>query len=143
MNKQSEERLIFITQKLRLLSIERLRLITEESHLQHELNSILITSVLNQPNISSSELTHQAKGNFEPKKTFRDSQGSVINIGDAVSFLTPTKFKDTEGIVHSFSPKRVISLNSEDRKVVKDSKNLLILKKDTSNLTKSAVKKEH
>ena len=132
MDEQSKDRCIHITQQLCLLSIEKQRIIAEEADLQHELNTILITSAIKQTsdlNYSTQAKPSTAKDNPKPKKDFQDRDGTVIDIRDTVSFLTPTKYKGTEGVVHQFSPKRVTTLNKDDRKVVKDSSNIRVVKK--------------
>lgn len=135
MDEQSKDRCIHITQQLCLLSIEKQRIIAEEADLQHELNTILITSAVKQTsdlNYSFQPKPSTTKRNHKPNKDLRDRDGTVIDIGDTVSFLTATKYKGTEGVVHQFSPKRVTALNKDGRKVIKDSNNLRVVKKTTS-----------
>ena len=63
----------------------------------------------------------------------RDREGNLIEIGDTVKSLTPTKFKGTKGIVSNFSPSRVTSITKDKRKVSKASRNLSIIKKHNAS----------
>ena len=76
----------------------------------------------------------------ETSESRRDRQGNIIEIGDTVKFLTPTKFKGSQGVVSSFSPVRVTSVTKDKRKVSKNSHNLSVIKKRDS-LTERIPKK--
>ena len=142
MNQQDKKRIIFITQQLKVLAIERKRILEEESNLQQEFNSIVADKLLDLPNqvIQSTPIKEQ-KRKESSNKEFRDTNGNRINIGDTVSFLTKTKFKGTEGVVHRFSPKRVIARNKDNREVARTDHNLLIIKKAPEEGT--SVKDDH
>ena len=133
MNKEEENRIISITQRLSELSIKQNHILSEESDLQQEFNSIVAARIL-QTNHVNSKLSTPVKGNTtqgeRAKKEFRDRNRQLIEIGDTVSFLTETKFNGSEGLVHRFSPKRVIALNKDKREIAKVDHNLLVIKKN-------------
>ena len=130
MNQQDKKRIIFITQQLKALAIEKKQILEEESNLQQEFNTIIADKLLDLPNqVIHSTPVKEQKRKESSKKEFRDRNGNRIDIGDTVSFLTKTKFKGTEGVVHHFSPKRVITLNEDNREVARTDHNLLVIKK--------------
>ena len=80
--------------------------------------------------LSSERRTTESRQEIkETSKSRRDRQGNIIEIGDTVKFLTPTKFKGSQGVVSSFSPVRVTSVTKDKRKVSKNSHNLSVIKK--------------
>ena len=130
MSQRDNDHIIYITQQLKLLAIEKKRVLEQESSLQQEFNMIVASKILSSSNQESYSTPVKEQKRKEPiKREFRDRDGNHIDIGDTVNFLTETKFNRTEGIVHRFSPKRVIALNEDKREIVKTYHNLLIIKK--------------
>ena len=127
-NKQKMNKL---AQKLSELRVKREE-IAEEEHAIH--TELLFLSSERQ--IVKGKTT----ASLPPKTNQQDSEGKLIDIGDTVKFLTPTKFDRTTGVVHSFSPLRVTSLNKDKRKVVKSSHNLTIVRKGDQSTDLSRAK---
>ena len=117
-----------LVQQLTDLILQRDRISQREEIIHTEL--LLLVNNHN-TNVSSQSRKHS--------KQFKDCKGKIINIGDAVEFLTPTKFKGTTGIVDSFSPHRVTSINKDGQKISKASHNLIVKEK----FTKSSIKNEY
>ena len=116
-NKQKINELV---QRLSKLWVKREEIAEEEDTIHTEL--LFLSSEHQATKVKTADSTST--------KTHRqDRQGNIIDIGDTVKFLTPTKFAGTKGTVHSFSPHRVTSLNKDKRKVVKSSHNLEIIQK--------------
>ena len=61
-----------------------------------------------------------------------DSQGRIIKVGDVVKFLTYTNFKGFHGRVTRITKHRIISVNYEGSKVMKESRNIKIVPRDTN-----------
>ena len=120
-----------LAQKLSELRVKREE-IAEEEHTIH--TELLFLSSERQ--IVKGKTT----ASLPPKTNQQNSEGNLIDIGDTVKFLTPTKFDGTTGVVHSFSPLRVTSLNKDKRKVVKSSHNLTIVRKGDQSTDLSRAK---
>ena len=133
MNKtDNNQQINFLVQRRTELRIEREKIIEEEDSIHTELLSLANTH---------QQTTEPKKtlGRIPAKSNKLDSQGNIIDIGDTVAFLTPTKFTGSKGTVHSFSPHRVTSITKDKRKVVKSSHNLKIIQKGNDSTKPSQV----
>ena len=117
----NDQRINNLVQRLTELRIERENIIKEEDSIHTELLSLA--------NTHRTTKSKEALDHTSAKSNKLDSQGNIIDIGDTVAFLTPTKFTGSKGTVHSFSPHRVTSITENKRKVVKSSHNLTIIQK--------------
>ena len=129
MNREDKDRIVFITQRLELLTIEKKRILEEETSLLKELNTVITDKLLTVPDHHYSTPVKTISRKEPTKSVFKDRDDNRIDIGDTVSFLTKTKFKGNQAIVHRFSPKRVITLNEDNREIVRTDRNLRIVKK--------------
>ena len=129
MNREDKDRIVFITQRLELLAIEKKRILEEETSLLKELNTVITDKLLTVPDHHYSTPVKAISRKEPTKSVFKDRDDNRIDIGDTVSFLTKTKFKGNQAIVHRFSPKRVITLNEDNREIVRTDRNLRIVKK--------------
>ena len=108
-----------LIQRLQEIQFQREDINCEEDAIQTQLLTL-----------SSERRTTESRQEIkETSKSRRDRQGNIIEIGDTVKFLTPTKFKGAQGVVSSFSPVRVTSVTKDKRKVSKNSHNLSVIKK--------------
>ena len=111
-----------LIQRLQEIQFQREDINCEEDAIQTQLLTL-----------SSERRTTESRQEIkETSKSRRDRQGNIIEIGDTVKFLTPTKFKGSQGVVSSFSPVRVTSVTKDKRKVSKNSHNLSVIKKRDS-----------
>ena len=111
-----------LIQRLQEIQFQREDINCEEDAIQTQLLTL-----------SSERRTTESRQEIkETSKSRRDRQGNIIEIGDTVKFLTPTKFKGAQGVVSSFSPVRVTSVTKDKRKVSKYSHNLSVIKKRDS-----------
>ena len=62
-------------------------------------------------------------------KVFRDRNVTALKVGDKVNFLTPSKFRSTEGHVKYFTAHRVTIEDHRGIKISKAARNLVIVEK--------------
>lgn len=133
-DRQTRIKINDLVQSLHELRLQREEISQQEDAIQTEL---LFLSSEHETDISevTSRLPPEIPDTIVPDTTItstetqRDREGNVIEIGDTVKFLTPSKFKGSQGVVTSFSPSRVTSTTKYHRKVSKTSRNLSIIKK--------------
>ena len=131
-NTSDKQKINELVQRLSVPRVKREKITVEEDAIHTEL---LFISSEHQVTIG------KAVASTPPNTNRQDREGNIIEIGDTVEFLTPTKFAGNTGVVHSFSPLRVTSLNKDKRKVVKSSHNLAIVQKQ--NLSADLLRAKH
>ena len=130
---KNESRVDKLSKELKALKLEEARLKTERQAIQDEIQSLnsSIEADTKRTPAKKSPTTKVAtkKRPIPKKKVFKDRDGAVLNIGDKVTFLTPTKFKSTEGRISQFNSQRVTVLDSRKVKIVKAPHNLRVINK--------------
>ena len=130
---KNKSRVDKLSKELKALKLEEARLKTERQAIQDEIQSLnsSIEADTKKTPAKKSPTTKVAtkKRPIPKKKVFKDRDGTVLNIGDKVIFLTPTKFKSTEGHISQFNPQRVTVLDSRKVNIVKAPHNLRVINK--------------
>ena len=130
--KETKLKINNLVQKLHELRLQREEISQEEDRIQTEL--LFLSSEHETEAQLDSNTVSVANPKLRTKVSRKDRQGNVIDIGDTVKFLTPTKFEGKQGVVTNFSPSRVTSVTNSKCKVSKASHNLSILKKKDNTI---------
>lgn len=132
-----DNRIAEITEELNHLKIVELQVKERCTKLNEELR--ILNSKKAESNSaleSTSEETHIAhkvsktETRIIERERFLDRNGTLINVGDTVDFLTPTEYGSTRGKVLYLTKHRVTSVDSRKRKVSKQASNLLIVRQE-------------
>ena len=134
---QLESVLLSLTEQLEQIKLDKQTIERQEKQLIADIKQLQLSLTPHSKTSSSARSNHRTKSDTPGKVNKHtlhqhlDSQGRIIKVGDVVKFLTYTKFKSFHGRVVRTTKHRIISINYKGSEVVKESRNLKIVPKDT------------